>query len=456
MSKKGIVAVDSGKQARKSDNSFPQFSPYVKTVISTLETPQVMSSASWRTFVNQCMNGGPDAELRRVANVHTRRTAGAFFTGEDLAKRLVDAPDGGLVEGHVYYDPSCGVGNLLLEVARRLPVKKTVAATVRLWGRYLLGCDAEKDFVRLAKARLLMLAIERVSPNAYVMESDLDQIFPSLVCLDAMESTELYRRANCLIMNPPFCSVDAPETADWTSGKVNSAAVLVAHALAEVKAGTCIAAILPDVLRCGARYARWRELIEQHCSVIETRTHGIFSSHADVDVFILDARKRTAKVTEDKCAVDWGMAARAPRTLGQAMSVHVGSVVPYRHKKVGPRLPYIHAKGLPWWRYRKSIEETRRFSGTTFTPPFVVVRRTSRPGDRKRAVACIITADSNVAVENHLLVLRPIDGSLAMCKDVLARLKDERTDRWLDERIRCRHLTVGAIQELPWWEIQHA
>jgi hypothetical protein len=71
-------------------------------------------------------------------------------------------------------------------------------------------------------------------------------------------------------------------------------------------------------------------------------------------------------------------------------------------------------------------------------------------------LACIITGKTAVAVENHLLVLTPVGGSLAACRDVLARLKDDRTDRWLDERIRCRHLTVGAIQELPWWEIDHA
>jgi hypothetical protein len=54
-------------------------------------------------------------------------------------------------------------------------------------------------------------------------------------------------------------------------------------------------------------------------------------------------------------------------------------------------------------------------------------------------------------VENHLIVLRPKDGTIGACREVLGILKDERTTRWLNERIRCRHLTVAALDELPWW-----
>jgi hypothetical protein len=35
----------------------------------------------------------------------------------------------------------------------------------------------------------------------------------------------------------------------------------------------------------------------------------------------------------------------------------------------------------------------------------------------------------------------------------VARLKDPRTTTWLNERIRCRHLTVGAVRDLPWWNL---
>jgi hypothetical protein len=96
--------------------------------------------------------------------------------------------------------------------------------------------------------------------------------------------------------------------------------------------------------------------------------------------------------------------------------------------------------------------DRRNFQGTTYAAPFVAVRRTSRPGDKKRAVGCIISGDQRVAVENHLIVLVPHDGSLKTCKQLLERLKCDKTDSWLDKRIRCRHLTVKALADLPWWE----
>jgi hypothetical protein len=84
-------------------------------------------------------------------------------------------------------------------------------------------------------------------------------------------------------------------------------------------------------------------------------------------------------------------------------------------------------------------------------PPFVAIRRTSRPGDRHRAIGTLITALQPVAVENHLIALRPKDGTVKACRELLYSLKDDRTTHWLDERIRCRHLTVAALNELPWW-----
>ena len=438
------------------DSCFAAFKPYVASIVDTLASPPPLESPEWQGFVSTCMNGGPDAELRRVADIETRRASGAFFTGRSLARKLVSSLNYGSSDHPMYFDPSCGSGSLLLEVARNLPVKKTVTATVHAWGSCLSGCDKEMEFVLLAKARLLTLAVERVSPKSYALNASLEHMFPLLIHQDALSSVASYSGAECLLMNPPFCSIEAPEWADWTSGKVNAAAVHLAHAVSAAAAGTRIAAILPDVLRCGTRYARWRALIEEQCSCGVADVHGIFDTRADVDVFILRACKGSSAAGKKGRQFDWGMSEQPGTTLEAIASVHVGPVVPHRHKKAGPRLAYIHARGLPWWRYRKSIAETRRFSGTTFSSPFVVVKRTSRPGDRKRAVACIITASGEVAVENHLLILKPKDGSLETCRQMLARLRDDRTDSWLNQHIRCRHLTVSAMLQLPWWEMNHA
>ena len=140
---------------------------------------------------------------------------------------------------------------------------------------------------------------------------------------------------------------------------------------------------------------------------------------------------------------------RQNSSVADFFDVHVGSVVPHRHGKVGHSYPYIHARSAPAWVRMNRIAEERRFKGTTFTTPFVVIRRTSRPEDEFRAVATLITHPGSVAVENHLIVCRPKDGTIKECEKLIRLLKTKETNALLNERIRCRHLTVPAIRDLP-------
>ena len=93
--------------------------------------------------------------------------------------------------------------------------------------------------------------------------------------------------------------------------------------------------------------------------------------------------------------------------------------------------------------------ESRRFEGKTHKPPFVAIRRTSRPEHPYRAAATIIGGDGPVAVENHLIVCEPRDGRLTTCRTLLKQLKSDRVNQHLNTRIRCRHLTVGAVAAIP-------
>jgi hypothetical protein len=233
-------------------------------------------------------------------------------------------------------------------------------------------------------------------------------------------------------------------------GTATGAAVFFETALRELNVGSILSAILPDVLRSGSRYRTWRQHILQRGIIKRISTHGLFDRTADVDVFLL--HMQVTKAGEARCWPRFSSGRRGTDgVVGDRFNVHVGTVVPHRDPEDGPLVPYIHARDLPKWTVHSPNDAKRRHSGRTFRPPFIVVRRTSRPGDSKRAVATIIRGDSTVAVENHLLVLLPIEGTLTLCKELLAVLRSPRTDSWLDTRIRCRHITVEAISGLPWW-----
>jgi hypothetical protein len=112
-------------------------------------------------------------------------------------------------------------------------------------------------------------------------------------------------------------------------------------------------------------------------------------------------------------------------------------------------VPYIHARAIPAWGRVRRIGEQRRFKGSLFKPPFVAIRRTSRPEDRYRATCTLVTGVRLVAVENHLIVCCANDRTTKTCRQLLKLMKRKETNDWLNARIRCRHLTVSAIKELP-------
>jgi hypothetical protein len=212
--------------------------------------------------------------------------------------------------------------------------------------------------------------------------------------------------------------------------------------------GTGIVAILPEVLRSGSRYEKWRSLFQQRVDLSKVEIVGQFDRHTDVDVFIAVGLIRKTRATG---RANWIPSEKAnERTIGDRFDVSVGAVVSYRDPHQGPWHPFIHARGIPAWEAVSSILQHRRFLGRTFQPPFVVVRRTSRPGDKHRAVGTIISGRSSIAVENHLLVLQPRDGTLEACRQLLRLLHESATSETLDRRIRCRHLTVSSLRDLPW------
>ena len=424
------------------------FTEYVDSILELAQARGSTSATEWCKKLAVCLDGEPSQVLReRVPQAELRRQ-GAFFTGPKLARRLANVAVACPVPMPTYYDPACGAGDLLLTIAHGLPLKSTFPDTLNAWGTRVAGCDVSSDFVRLTKARLTLLAAKRVGVRPPFDPAALADAFPYIVVADSLAPSRRIPSANVILMNPPFGYAVAPDDCAWATGRVNLAALFVDRAIRDAPDGTRIAAILPDVLRSGSRYVAWREMTRAFGSPICETPLGLFDPWTDVDVYLFHYKKHTN-------ADGYSGRARSNHKptygIGKRFAVHVGPVVPHRHADIGPLVPYIHARSTPPWSECTNIAESRRFTGRLFDPPFVAVRRTSRPDGGRRAVATLILGNAPVAVENHLIAFLPKDETVETCRRLMQRLRSPKTDRWLNTRLRCRHLTTRALAEMPWW-----
>jgi len=396
------------------------------------------------------LDGQPARELRRLVTVQDIRNAGAFFTGAELSRLALKSVSRSLNDRSVILDPACGVGDLLLACAQHLPKESNLFDTLRRWGTQIVGRELHPEFISTAKVRLLLAALREGMPLANSTIPQIEEIFPNLQTQCGLTDTDAIFSATHIVMNPPFFPVEAPKNCSWAGGKVNAAALFMESCVLHAKTGTKIIAILPDVLRSGSRYQKWREFIASRSQILRVEQYGQFDRWADVDVFILELEIRQKKQIPQ--STSWyKLNDSISDCIGDHFEVYVGPVVDYRDQHRGPWRSFVCARNLPAWKIVRTIPQRRRFKGRVFSPPFVVVRRTSRKGDKYRTVGTIIAGNHLVAVENHLLVLLPKDEKIETCTNLLRVLQKPQTSRWFDQRISCRHLTVSSMMELPWW-----
>lgn len=424
------------------------FVDYVDSIHDLTRPSEPISCAQWQEKLAACLDGEPGQVLRERVTQSELRRQGAFFTGAKLARRVANTAFSRKGATSTYFDPACGAGDLLLAIASRLPVEPTFPGTLDTWGTRLGGCDISSAFVRLTKARLTLLAAKRSRVRPPFDPAMLVDAFPNIVVGDSLDPSRRLPDPDVIVMNPPFGYAAAPDDCDWAQGRVNHAALFVNQVIRDVSDGTRITAILPDVLRSGSRYVAWREKTRASGNLIGQIPLGLFDQRTDVDVYLFHFEKRTRPYVS--CG-KLRSVVKPTYGVGKRFAVHVGPVVPHRHAEVGPLVQYIHARSIPPWSECNEIAETRRFAGRLFTPPFVTVRRTSRPDSGQRAIATLALGNHPVAVENHLIVLVPEDRTVQTCRQLMQRLRSPRTDAWLNARLRCRHLTTRALAEMPWW-----
>jgi len=395
--------------------------------------------------VRASLDGASGRELRRLVELPARRAFGTFFTGSELAEKLL----GTLrlrSDQHFIYDPTVGAGDLLLAGARRLACESSLSATLVAWGQCLAGTDLHSEFIEAAQLRIALLARQRHGGRD-ALPTGWRKLLPHIKCGDGLKQKALFARATHLLMNPPYGLTEPDAECTWAGGRISAAALFVMRALEMAPANARLFAILPDVLRSGSFQHHWRERVSDLATVESVERHGIFDDTADVDVFLLELRRRAADA--DTQTKRWPIAvASTGSSVGDYFAVHVGRVVPHRDAEEGPLRRYIHPRNIPVWECVSLISGKRRHK-LAYQPPFVVLRRTSRPGHPYRAAATVILGEAPVAVENHLIVCEPHDRSTDTCRALMTQLHTQRVNSFLDERIRCRHLTVGSVAATP-------
>jgi hypothetical protein len=458
------------------------------------------------------LDGLAGTEFRRVISAADRRAMGTFFTSSELRERAVRPHRRVIAAGGRVLDPACGFGDLLLAAADLLPARWTPTQRIYHASTHLHGRDLHAPLVDVAAQRLELWAQLHIEqkPRGLVKTQEAALPGPSLTTGDAFDGSLEWGAFSLVLLNPPYTKVRLETSRSWASGSVTQAAPFTLDVLARVSQGTSVAAILPDVLRTGARYERWREELEELAEVRDVDVYGKFDRWTNVDVFILHLKRRglgqrRARVPSreperpaggepsaalpgaggegDPCVQlgpDGGLLGAGVGRLGvtskaawwrpdtstgglleDIAEVSAGDVVPHRHLAedfVAPEgdkvreVGYLTIHTLPSGAELHTSSETVRFHGRTHQGPFAVLRRTSAPSRRAgtaRVRAALYTGAAPVAVENHLIVVKLRSGSVDDLRNLTKAMCSDAVTEWLDDRLRVRHLTVTAIRQMP-------
>jgi hypothetical protein len=433
----GLPRLPKGKTIKPAGAPFAfRFSPYVERLERLARDGYEASPAELAAH----LDGEAGRQLRQAVGIDELRELGAFFTGEVLASKLVNLTP--MSPGR-YLDPACGCGDLLLAASARLEIERSLKETLIKWNERLVGRDLVPEFVRVARSRLVLAALNRGARRG-AGDSDPVECLSNIAVGDGrlLES----RATDVVLLNPPYGRVVAPLSCTWTSGLTTEAALFADAVLSRASPGARLAAVLPEVLRAGTRYARFRGELERKLAISAVTVVGPFDALTDVDVFMLSG---TVGAVEGREPATWVLRVGGPR-LSDVSNVSVGSLVAYRDPEEGALHPFIDARNRGSLREVKPSGE-RRFRGRAVRPPFVVIARTNAPTHREgaRVRPTIVRGSRAVAVENHLLVIDPHDKTLRGCRALARALESQATTEFLDERLRCRHLTVEAVREIP-------
>ena len=413
-----------------------------------------ISLSSNKNEIESLINGTNAKAISKFLNNTLRKDQGIFFTSELLAEKVARKLKNELQQGKSICDPACGAGDLFLACIKLMPKKETTTETLSYWSSKIFGQDLNADFVRSAQARLVIssLYLSSIEKNRHLINKK--NFFENIVVNDFFEDSSIIQKADCIVTNPPYGNVDLTGKVTWTSGKGQLAALFLDHIINASKDGQRVIAILPDVLRSGSRYGKWRAFINSNSNNLNTEICGKFNNEADVDVFILDFIVSKNSFLENITTFDITSGIKdTTYKMSDYFNISVGPVVPHRDEQIGELSPYIDTSIAILWE-EVTPKNKKKYKSTLKKPPFIALRRTSSPADKPRLKVSIIKGTKNVSVENHLIVMEPKDGKLNTCREFLRVAKSNEANNWVNQKIRCRHLTVSTIREMPIFDFE--
>lgn len=272
-----------------SNSLQPGFNSYVRLVeiaaVGALRFPKFHVGSAW---THAMMDGQAAQKLRETVPLDVRKKSGAFFSSSTLRAAAVAADHHDVGTASPAIDPAMDAGDLLIEVARQMPVYQSLGATLDLWGSLLHGRDLQPEFVKLAKARLVLLGVSRGAVIGSRCSTGLDETLPCIKVGDGLDVLNGKLSWGHIVMNPPFAYHPAPLEVRWSSGRTNVAATFLPKAVEHAGDGARITAVLPDVIRTVSGYEQLRRLVGSRMHSATIDVFGQFDAWMDVDVFILE------------------------------------------------------------------------------------------------------------------------------------------------------------------------
>ena len=382
----------------------------------------------------------PYVLLRENNSKDELRSLGVFFTSQCLAERLIKRT--GVFEAtRKVYDPAAGAGDLLLAYADMLPIYDSVEETIESWSSKIYATDIEDSFIKILKLRLILLATLKLQGEVSLKDIDLGKVDDVFNNIYVGNFQDFYFDVDLILVNPPYSAILPEVKYQWASGKVSNAAVFLFELQRRYPSVT-IAAIVPDVMRSGSRYAKLRKELSGFAMDKEVPV-GRFDKFTDVDVFFAVSHLGCQNVKMESLPI-------MGRALGDYYTIKVGSVVPHRDVQEGVECYYLTARNVSTNKEIRRFKEKIRSLHNPVKGPFIVVKRTSSPSDKVRCAASLIASKSLFHIENHLLLLLPNHNvSLKQSREHLKYLNGLEVTHYLNQAIRCRHLTVEVVKKIP-------